>query len=338
MVAGILLVAACAGGTSRDSLAVSVVFSSTGGTVTKAGLFTAGPPTGSFQVVAAAGSVVGTASVSVTSRPAAVGAGVPLGMFNVPPSRLAAPIDLVIFAGEPARLGAQLATARRNRTRVIVNFAGGKYSNNFGPDGSFSYEVWKSRTDRFKGLDLAPYIADETLMANYLIDEPHNPDSWGGRAVPYATLERMAEYSKSLWPNLRTITRTRVTWLADAPFRWVYLDAGWAQYGVIRGDIYRFRDLEVAASKASGLAVLFGLNTTNGGAVVDGCYPGSRPGMCAMTASEIKRFGTVLASEPAGCGLTLWQYDEVYLGRSDIRSALAEVARLTKSRAPQPCT
>jgi hypothetical protein len=220
---------------------------------------------------------------------------------------------------------------------VIVNFAGGKYSNNFGADGHFSYDVWKLRVDRFRTLDLGPYIADGTLMANYLIDEPHNPESWGGQIVGHATLEQMAKYSKSIWPSLKTIIRTRVSWLAEAPFEWVYLDAGWAQYTVFKGDIYRYRDTEVAAAKSTGLGLLFGLNTTNGGAIVGGCYPGSRAGLCAMTAAELLKYGTVLAAAPSGCGLTLWQHDAIYLTRSDIRSALNEVAKLTAAHPVKSC-
>lgn len=331
-----------------DSVSVSVTFAATGGTVTSGGLYTAGGTAGSFRVIAKAGTIADTSAIGVTAPavstpvpgpgPAPTGTGVPVGVFNVSPSGLTAPFNLSVFAGSPAYLIGNLETARKNGTKVIVNFAGGKYSNNYGPDGTFSYDVWKARVDQYRGLDLGPYIADGTLAADYLIDEPHNAASWGGKSVPYETLERMAQYSKSLWPGLKTIIRTRVSWLAKAPFQWTYLDAGWAQYTVGKGDIYAYRDTEVAAARASGLALLFGINNTNGGAVVSGCYPGSRAGLCAMTAAEVKRFGSILAGETAACGLTLWQFDAAYLGRSDIRAALDDVTAVARARPAKACT
>jgi hypothetical protein len=301
-------------------------------------------------VFALAGSATDTAIVNVSVPPpakparslaaaAATAAGsakTPFGIFNVKPTELAPPFDVAVVAGEPERLLGMLAAAQRSGTKVIVNFAGGKYRNNFGLDGTFSFDVWKSREERFAGQDLAPYIADGTLMANYLIDEPHNRASWG-RVVPYETLDQMAQYSKSLWPGLTTITRTRVSWLDQARFKWTYLDAGWSQYSANRGDVTAFRDTEVAAAHRSGLALMFSLNISDGGEVVPGCYPGTRPVWCAMTAAELSRFGTVLGSAPTACGLTFWQYDRDYLGRSDIQAAVQDVARVVAEHPAVPC-
>jgi hypothetical protein len=328
-----------------DSVPVIATFVATGGTLvsaTSAASYKAGATAGTFRVIASSNGFADTSTVTIVlpaPAPApAPGAGVPFGIFNVYPSGLLNPMNLSVFSGNPAYLMDHLAQARRNGTRVIVNFAGGKYSNNYGPDGTFSYGVWKLRVDQFRSLDLAPYIADGTIVANYLIDEPHNSASWGGQSVPYETLEQMAKYSKSIWPNLKTIIRTRVSWLDNAPFTWVYLDAGWAQYSTYKGEIYAYRDAEVAAAKASGLGLLFGLNTTNGGEVVSGCYAGTRTGQCAMTAAEVKKYGTILASVPSACGLTLWQHDAAYLTRSDIRAALEDVAGVAKVHVAKACS
>ncbi|MDQ3136278.1 MAG: hypothetical protein M3Q93_01660 [Gemmatimonadota bacterium] len=357
MIAALAVIAALS---FADSAALSVTFTATGGTVTARGLYTAGGTAGAFRVIVTYGTIADTSVVRVgsvgppastapptsaapapaptrASAGARAAAGVPFGVFNVMPGAVTMPFDLSVVAGDPGALLGQLATAQANGTRVIVNFAGGKYSRNYGIDGYFSFDVWKSRVDRFRGVDLAPYIADGTLFANYLIDEPHHGASWGGRAVAFETLERMAQYSKSIWPGLMTITRTRVSWLHRAPFRWEHLDAGWAQYAVVRGEIQKYRAVEVAAAKASGLGLLFGLNSTNGGMVVSGCHPGSREGECAMTAEELLRFGRVLAADPSSCGLTFWQYDAAYFGRDDIRASLAELAALNRVHAPTEC-
>jgi hypothetical protein len=335
-----------------DSVASGVTFSATGGSVTPTGLFTAGSAAGAYRVFAAAGPATDTAIVSVAVPPAAKpsrslaaaaatatvagGAKIPFGIFNVKPTELTPPFDVAVVAGEPERLVGMLAAAQRSGTKVIVNFAGGKYRNNYGLDGTFSFDVWKSREERFAGLDLAPYIADGTLMANYLIDEPHNPQSWG-RVVPYETLEQMAQYSKSVWPGLTTIVRTRVSWLDQAKFKWTYLDAGWSQYSARQGEVSEFRDTEVAAANRSGLALMFSLNILDGGPFVPGCYPGTRPVWCEMTATELSRYGTVLASVPTACGLTFWQYDRDYLGRSDIQASVKDVARVVAEHPPVPC-
>jgi hypothetical protein len=324
-----------------DSVPLIATFAATGGTLTttaSTGSYKAGSTAGTFRIIAASNGLADTSAITVVVPPPPSGAGVPFGVFNVTPASLLTPLDLSVFSGNPAYLMGHLAAARQNGTRVIVNFAGGKYSNNFGPDGTFSYDVWKLRVDQFRSLDLAPYIADGTIIANYLIDEPHHAASWGGKVVPQATIEQMAKYSKSIWPALKTITRTRVSWLAQAPFTWVYLDAGWAQYSTYKGDVYTYRDSEIAAARASGLGLLFGLNTTNGGQVISGCYPGSRAGQCAMTAAELKKYGTLLASVPSACGLTLWQHDATYLTRSEIRGALDEVAAVTRAHPVKACS
>ena len=333
-----------------DSVASGVSFSATGGSVTPNGLYVAGPSGGTYQVFAAAGGAKDTATVHVAvaaakppapaqktaASPAGGGAKVPFGLFNVDPTGLAPPFDVAVVAGDPVRLLGVLAAARRNGSRVIVNFAGGKYQNNYGLDGTFSIDAWEARVSRFTRLDLSPYIADGTLMANYLIDEPHHKASWG-RVVPYETLEQMAQYSKSIWPTLPTIIRTRVSWLGQAPFKWTYLDAGWAQYSANRGDVTAFRDTEVAAAAKTGLSLLFSLNVSDGGEVVPGCYAGTRKFWCAMTAAELARFGSVLASAPTACGLTLWQYDREYLARSDVQASVQELARIVGAHAPVPC-
>jgi hypothetical protein len=56
-----------------------------------------------------------------------------------------------------------------------------------------------------------------------------------------------------------------------------------------------------------------------------------------MTATELSRYGTVLASVPTACGLTFWQYDRDYLGRSDIQASVKDVARVVAEHPPVPC-
>ena len=57
----------------------------------------------------------------------------------------------------------------------------------------------------------------------------------------------------------------------------------------------------------------------------------------AMTASQIKEFGTKLASAASVCALAVWKYDAGYLAQSGIRAAFDSVASLAKSRAAGSC-
>jgi hypothetical protein len=56
-----------------------------------------------------------------------------------------------------------------------------------------------------------------------------------------------------------------------------------------------------------------------------------------MTASQIKEFGSKLASSPAVCALAVGKYDAGYLAQTGIRAAFDAVASLAKSRAAGSC-
>jgi hypothetical protein len=325
-----------------DSVAVDVTFSATGGTVSSSGLFTAGSTPGNFRVIAshAASGLADTSTVAVTAPATGGGgssAGVPFGAFNARVEELPSPLNLAVVSGNPRILVEQLTAAKRRGIKLIVNFAGGSYDNNFGPDGTFSYDVWKGRVDRFIGLNLDPFIEDGTLFAVYLIDEPHDAESWGGETVPYETLERMAKYTKGRWPGLTTIIRTKVSWLSKAPFRWEYLDAGWSQFSDRHGDPNTYRNTEVAASRASGLGLMFSMNILNGGNKGSGCVPGTRQGNCNMRPDELRRFATIFASTPEACGLTVWQYDPAYMNRPEIRAIFEDIEQILANRPTVSC-
>ena len=110
-------------------------------------------------------------------------------------------------------------------------------------------------------------------MAHYLIDEPHNSASWGA-GVPYETLEQMAQYSKSSGPDLPTVIRTRVSWLAQAPFRGPTSTRAGPSPPANRGTSPHFRDDRGRRREPSGLVLLFSLNISDGGTRwCRGCYP-----------------------------------------------------------------
>ena len=119
---------------------------------------------------------------------------------------------------------------------MVLSLPGGPsaYTN---ADGTFNFELWKLRVSRYTVVDFSSYISDGTILGNYIIDEPSCSSCWGGQAIPQSTVEAMAQYSKSLWPNMKTIARADPTWLAAFSGQYVYLDAGWAQYVMRKGDV-----------------------------------------------------------------------------------------------------
>ena len=125
----------------------------------------------------------------------------------------------------------------------------------------------------------------------------------------------------------RTWPRVAPSDLAKATFQWTYLDAGWAQYNTKKGDIGKYLSAQVASAKAEGLGLVAGLNAEDAAGV-------NTP---PMTASQIKAFGTVLASHPYVCALAGWKYDATYLAQTGIRAALDAVAAVARSRTAGSC-
>jgi hypothetical protein len=253
--------------------------------------------------------------------------GIAFGAFDLPTSYFNATFSGAIKAAGPGDILSTLAAARRAGARVIIRLTGSAdyYQNS---NGTVNLTKWKARVARFKSVNLASYIADGTFLGHFLIDEPHDPSNWGGKPVPFATLEAMAKYSKELWPGLTTMVRSTPAWLAGASFRYAYLDASWTQYSVRFGDLSSWIRQQASAARNEGLGLIVGLNWLSGGRS-RGTYP--------MSASQIKTFGSILVSTSSACAFYGWKYSSSYFGRSDIKSAMAAVASKAKGRSRQPC-
>jgi hypothetical protein len=253
--------------------------------------------------------------------------GIAFGAFDLPSSLFNYTYSGAVKAAGPSDILSTLAAARRVGARVIIRLTGSAdyYQNS---DGSVNLTKWKARVARFKTVNLSSYIADGTFLGHFLIDEPHDKTNWGGRTVPFATLEAMAKYSKEIWPGLATMVRSTPRWLAGASFRYVYLDAAWTQYSVRFGDLNHWISSEASTARNEGLGLVVGLNWLSGGRT-SGTYP--------MTASQIKTFGSILATTSSACAFYGWKYSSSYFGRSDIKSALATVASKAKNRSRTSC-
>jgi hypothetical protein len=237
---------------------------------------------------------------------------------------------------EPSNIISWLSGARSKGGRVVIKLCKGKDSYIKNADGTFSLSKWKSLVSRYRNVSLDSYIKDGTIVGHYLIDEPHRASRWGGRPISQRTLEEMAQYSKQLWPGMTTMVRVVPSWLTSASISYRYLDAGWAQYQVGKGDPAKWVAAEAAAAKRKGLGLVVGLNVINGGNGSSGIR-GSRKGQWSMSASEIRSYGYAMLGDAHACGFFNWQHDTDYFDLSTIRKAMADVSARARGHAKTSC-
>src|SRR5688572_24192420 len=274
---------------------------------------------------------------SFMAAPASAEVGIPFGPQHLPAQLLDSTYTGSMWIASPVTVLAQLEAARQAGARVMLNMS--TTAGSQAADGSFSLELWKGRINRFRDMDLEPYILDGTILGHYVMDEPHSASNWGGQPVPFADIEAAAKYSKKLWPNMTTFIRTHPEFLEGARFRWKYVDAAWVQYTARRGDAAEFLALQVASAQSLGLGLVVGLNLLNGGTAESG-IPGTLPDKWAMSADQIRSIGPTLAAEPYACAFSMWKYDKAdpsYLERDDIKAALVEVGQVAANRPAMSC-
>ncbi len=165
-----------------------------------------------------------------------------------------------------------------------------------------------------------------------MIDEPFAAPQWGGEAVPKSTLDQMAQYSKSLFPELVTMVRAAPSQLQG--YTWQFLDASWAQYAARKGPIGAFVSTEVAAAQSARLGLVVGLNISKGGDGSSGI--GGADGY-SMTGAEILQYGGAFLAEPSSCAFLMWDSRASVIQRSDVASALAELAGDARAHAATSC-
>ena len=237
---------------------------------------------------------------------------------------------------DPSNILSRLSGARSKGGRVVIKLCKGRDSYVKNADGTFSLTKWKSLVSRYRNVNLGPYINDGTIIGHYLIDEPHRATRWGGKVISQATLEEMAKYSKQLWPSMTTFVRVVPSWLASSSVTYRHLDAGWLQYASGKGNASKLVSAETSAAKKKGLGLMVGLNVLDGG---DGSsrIAGTKKGKYAMSATELRTYGSALLAESYVCGFFNWQHNSTYYGRTDVKSAMAELSKKAKAHAKTGC-
>ena len=319
-----------------DSVETPVNWTATAGDIDGNGVFTASAVSGTSEVKATAEGtgVSAIAQVTTQSRAGTPGAGIPFGLWAMPGRSVVAPYTSGMQPAHPDTILMDLAAAKARGARMFVNFAGGSTSHITDASGHFDYDRWKLRIDRFLPIrnELNAHAVEGTLVAFMMIDEPGAAPQWGGQAVPLATLDQMAQYSKSIFPDLLTAVRAAPTSLDGHP--WRYLDVAWAQYAARKGPIDLYLPPEVAAAQAQGLGLVVGLNISKGG---DGSSGLGTPDEWSMSGAEILQYGPALLNAPYACSFLSWDARASVIGQPDVAAAMGELSSIARSHVGTSC-
>ena len=258
--------------------------------------------------------------------------GVPFGPYGLPISEIGSFTGMVRGA-TPSNVLATAAAARQAGARVILRLTGDEVAN---ADGTFSLTKWKAAIDRYASVNLSSYVSDGTIAGHMLVQNPHNAGAWGGQQIPYATLEEMARYSRQRWPALPTFAHASLSWLAAKTTSWQYLDAASVMYSGSDGDAGAWVSKQASDAGKARLGLLVGMNVLNGGTSASR-LAGTEPGKYAMSATQLRSWGTTLAAHSRVCGLLMSRYDEGYFGRSDVKDAVAVVGAKAQTHAATSC-
>jgi hypothetical protein len=242
----------------------------------------------------------------------------------------------MVEAPTPSELLSFLAQLRSKGGRVLIKLAGGEktYRNS---DGTFNLTKWKTGVDRYRNINFSSYVADGTIVGHYLVDEPHFASRWGDKGIPQATVEAAAKHSKLRWPNLPTLVNAPANWLASVPVTYVHLDAGWAMFRAkTSSSPATWATLQVNKAKSKGLGLVAGLNVLDGGDGSSGIR-GTQPRTWAMSAAELRKYGSALLSQSYVCAFSMWRYGASYYGRADVKSAMADLSAKARSHARTSC-
>jgi hypothetical protein len=259
--------------------------------------------------------------------------GIVFASFALTPAQMNTVHTGAVRGMSPSALLSYLSSVRSKKGRVLLNFAGEARNT----DGTFSLTKWKSLIDRYKTVNFSSYVTDGTLIGHFLVDEPHFRSRWGGQIIPQATVEAMAKYSKQIWPSMHTIVNAPLSWLAGSTTTYTYLDAGWALYRAsTSSNPTLWAANQVALAKKKGLGVFSGLNVLDGGNGSSG-FHGNYPNSWAMSASELRTYGSALLAQSYVCGFAMWKYSSAYYVRADIKSAMDELSTKARNHVKTSC-
>jgi hypothetical protein len=247
-------------------------------------------------------------------------------------------------AGYPNAIVNRINAARQERHRLVLAMTADRQYYITG--GKFDLAKWKSRLNTLNTATIrkavADGVADGTIVANKLIDEPES-SQWGG-VLTKPMIDQMATYAKSIFPTLPMgVTHGSAGFTWRSAERYKVLDWVGVQYvyNYNQGNVTAWRDAVLAFARANGVTPVFSLNILNGGARDHtGAWDcpntggkGTLSTYCRMTADQVRTYGK--AAGPYGCAMLMWKYDDAFMAKSDNVSAFKDVAAVLDSK-PRP--
>ena len=316
------------------------------------------------------GRVVTSTLVMIDSQwvrltPLAPFSGIPFGLFGVWSGTTLQPstamLTLTYGSESPATLPVRLALARRLGLRVLTAMTGGARAN-YLTDGVFDMNKWKSRMSGYNTPEIrsavARAVSEGTLIGNSVMDEPFNDggpgnegNSWGPKGtMSKARVDSMCGYAKAIFPMLPQGVFQDYRLEPDSSYK--VCEFVTSQYRVAKGSVTAYRDGALALCRRDRHACAFALNVLDGGIPVErkagqtdyapgDCPltstggPGTYFPNCRMTASQVRNFGRVLGV--AGCFLTGFRYDSVFMANADNEQALRDVVATLGTRRTVSC-
>ncbi|MFL5404172.1 MAG: hypothetical protein ACJ8BF_15320 [Gemmatimonadales bacterium] len=347
--------------TVGDSVAVEVVYSATGGTVTPGGLFTAGTQAGTFRVIAQAGVLSDTSSV-VVSLPlgGSTGSGIGYGPFAAWDGITLKPytegFSLSFASVSPDVLLDRITIARAKRLKMLITMTGGHlpYLTDFGDGDGLKFDrvKWDAAMDQFNTpaikTAVAEAVADGTIVGNSVMDEPHvhgigDGNTWGpSGTMTKARVDSLCAYVRNIFPTL-PVGVSHQHGVFEPAKSYKVCEFLIDQYSYRSGDVTQFRDDALAMGQRDRLGIVFSMNILNGG-IQDptGICPqpltgglGTQGINCRMTSQQVRDWGILLGS--AGCALIMWRYDSAFMVDPGNQQAFADVGNRLASLPPKSC-
>ena len=278
--------------------------------------------------------------------------GVPYGPYNLwanttelewGPAPFSSSMDNTSF---PTLIVRRITAARQQHMRIMVAMTDGLDENR--TNGKFDLSKWKARMNAMNTAEIrkavADGVADGTIVANKMLDEPESPQ-WGG-VLTKGMLDQMASYAKNIFPTLSMgVTHGAPGFKWRSGERYKVLDWVGVQYvyNYNNGNVTGWRDEVLNFAKANGVTPAFSLNILNGGKrdqtgawdCPNSGGKGTRSTYCRMTADQVSTYGK--AAGPYGCVMLMWRFDDAFMAKSANVTAFKSVASLLSSKPRRSC-
>ena len=249
-------------------------------------------------------------------------------------------------AGYPKAIVNRINAARQERHRLVLAMTADRQYYITG--GKFDLAKWKSRLNTLNTATIrdavAKGVADGTIVANKLIDEPES-SQWGN-VLTKSMIDQMASYAKKMFPTLPMgVTHGSSGFKWRSGERYKVLDWVGVQYvyNYNKGNIGGWRSEVLNFAQANHVTPVFSLNILNGGARDQtGAWDCPRTGgrgtistYCRMTADQVRSYGRAVGT--SGCALLMWKYDDAFMAKSANVTAFKDIASLLNSKPRRSC-